>query len=187
MPSPRWAWLLQIANLPELPAMSSSIIKSLRLSRTFSPLGSYAKQWLNKRKDYVRLVHLKNWPFWRKKSDLLYSCRLGYNPHMDVSDYPWSYPLRLKKYAWFFAYFFCLSKELCVSNMMHLGLIQAVQSKGSQRHSHVIPVTLCEAKLSASNIIDPHDSLNIPMKHNVFGMRHANLVGKRVHISNFDI
>ncbi len=49
-------------------------------------------------------------------------------------------------------------------------------------HTHVIPVILCEAKLSASNIIDPHDSLNIPMKHNVFGMRHANLVGKRVHI-----
>ena len=49
-------------------------------------------------------------------------------------------------------------------------------------HNHVIPVILCEAKLSASNIIDPHDSLNIPMKHNVFGMRHAKLVGKRVHI-----
>ena len=47
---------------------------------------------------------------------------------------------------------------------------------------HVILVILCEAKLSASNIIDPHDSLYIPMKHNVFGMRHANLVGKRVHI-----
>ncbi len=50
------------------------------------------------------------------------------------------------------------------------------------RHLHVIPVILCEAKLSAGNIIDPHDSLNIPIKHNVFGMRHANLVGKRVHM-----
>ena len=36
--------------------------------------------------------------------------------------------------------------------------------------------------MSAGNIIDPHDSLNIPMKHYVFGMRHANLVVKRVHI-----
>ena len=40
-------------------------------------------------------------------------------------------------------------------------------------HKHVIPVILCEAKTSACNIIDPHDSLNIPMKHYVFGMGHA--------------
>ncbi len=31
--------------------------------------------------------------------------------------------------------------------------------------THVIPVILCEAKLSAGNIIDPHDSLNIPKNH----------------------
>ena len=36
---------------------------------------------------------------------------------------------------------------------------------------HVIPVTLCEAEVSAGNIIDPQDSLNIQMKHYVFGMR----------------
>ena len=36
--------------------------------------------------------------------------------------------------------------------------------------------------MSAGNIIDPHGSLNIPMKHYVFEMMHANLVVKRVHI-----
>ncbi len=33
--------------------------------------------------------------------------------------------------------------------------------------------------MSAGNIIDPHDSLNVPMIRYVFGMRHANLFVKK--------
>ncbi len=40
-----------------------------------------------------------------------------------------------------------------------------------------------QSKRSAKGVhIDPHDSLNTPLKHYFFGMRHANLVVKRVHI-----
>ncbi len=56
------------------------------------------------------------------------------------------------------------------------------QIGGDELPLHVMPVSLCKAKMSAGNMIDPHDSLNIPMKHYVFGMRHAILVVTRVHI-----
>ncbi len=38
----------------------------------------------------------------------------------------------------------------------------------SQGCQHILPVSLCKAKMSAGNMIDPHRSLNIPMKHYVF-------------------
>ncbi len=51
------------------------------------------------------------------------SCRLSYNLHMSVSDYPWFDPLRLNMCAKCFAQLFCLSKEICVPKMVHVDLV----------------------------------------------------------------
>ena len=67
---------------------------------------------------------------------------------------------------------FCLSMFQLKKHEKHLPFL--IRSHHSEKNKiwfllcllHVIPVILCEAKLSAGNIINPHDSPNIQMKHN---------------------
>ncbi len=56
-----------------------------------------------------------------------------------------------------------LSLEIIIHTLYFID--KNLQHNIKERPSHVIPVILCEAKMSAGNIIDPHSSPNIPMKH----------------------